>query len=84
MSVLHHSNSFRGMIEAFSVPEIMSETLKVRRLLRDSGSGGVRDVYSSFWTEWYQHVVWKQGADILLSQLNNVLRGKLYYFVNMW
>lgn len=52
--VLHHSNSFSEMIEAFSDPEIINKTLKVRRLLPDnsvemgSGSGVVRDVYSSF------------------------------------
>ncbi|XP_049900229.1 uncharacterized protein LOC126390120 [Epinephelus moara] len=58
--VLHHSNSFSEMIEAFSDPDIMNKTLKVRRLLPDntvekgSGSGVVRDVYSSFWVEFYE------------------------------
>ena len=34
--VLHHSNSFSEMIEAFSDPEILNKTLKVRRLLPDN------------------------------------------------
>ncbi|XP_061576483.1 uncharacterized protein LOC133442491 [Cololabis saira] len=58
--VLHHSNSFIEMIDAFSDPEILNKTLKVRRLLPDnsvekgSGSGVIRDVYSSFWAEFYE------------------------------
>ncbi|XP_035996096.1 uncharacterized protein LOC118563930 [Fundulus heteroclitus] len=58
--VLHYSNSFNEMIEAFSDPEILNKTLKVRRLLPDnsvergSGSGVIRDVYSSFWAEFYE------------------------------
>ncbi|KAM9717484.1 uncharacterized protein ACNS7B_021134 [Menidia menidia] len=58
--VLHYSNSFNEMIEAFSDPEILNKTLKVRRLLPDnsvergSGSGVNRDVYSSFWAEFYE------------------------------
>ena len=49
------------MIAAFSDPDIMYKTLKVKRLLPDhsvekgSGSGVVRDVYSSFWDkEFYE------------------------------
>ncbi|KAF3844212.1 hypothetical protein F7725_013553 [Dissostichus mawsoni] len=58
--VLHHSNSFNEVIAAFSDPDIMYKTLKVKRLLPDhsvekgSGSGVVRDVYSSFWEEFYE------------------------------
>ena len=58
--VLHHSNSFNEMIEAFFDPEILNKTLKFRCLLPDnsvekgSGSGVVRDVYSSFWAVFYE------------------------------
>ncbi|KAG9272835.1 hypothetical protein AMEX_G4595 [Astyanax mexicanus] len=58
--VLHYSNSFAEMIEAFSDPEIMNASLTVKRLLPDSsleagaGSGVLRDVYSCFWTEFYE------------------------------
>lgn len=58
--VLHHRNTFTEMIGAFSDPEIMNKTLKVKRLLPDnsvetaSGSGVVRDSFSSFWEEFYE------------------------------
>ncbi len=58
--VLHHSNSFSEMIEAFSDPEIMNKTLKIKRLPPDntvekaSGSGVARDSLSSFWEEFYE------------------------------
>lgn len=58
--ILHHSNSFSEMIEAFSDSEILNKALKVRCLLPDnslekvSGSGVIRDVYSSFWVEFYE------------------------------
>ncbi|XP_041834214.1 uncharacterized protein LOC121635197 [Melanotaenia boesemani] len=58
--VLHHTNSFSEMIVAFSNPEIMNKTLKVKRILPDnsvekgSGSGIVRDSFSSFWEEFYE------------------------------
>lgn len=58
--VLHHTNSFSEMIEAFSKPEIVNKTLKVKRLLPDnsvengSGSGVVRDSFSNFWEEFYE------------------------------
>lgn len=54
MLVLHLSNSFGEMIEAFSDPEILNKTLAFRHLLPDStvekgtSSGVIRDV-SSFW-----------------------------------
>ncbi|XP_057678137.1 uncharacterized protein LOC130907274 [Corythoichthys intestinalis] len=57
---LHHTNSFNEMIGTFSDPEILGKKLKIRRLLPDnsvemgSGSGVVRDVFSSFWAEFYE------------------------------
>ncbi|XP_023818529.1 uncharacterized protein LOC110016336 [Oryzias latipes] len=58
--VLHHANSFNEMIEAFTDTNILDKNLNIRRLLPDNsvekatGSGVVRDVYSSFWTEFYE------------------------------
>ncbi|XP_057688452.1 uncharacterized protein LOC130913681 [Corythoichthys intestinalis] len=57
---LHYTNSFSEMIRAFSDPEILNKKIKIRRLLphnsveMGSGSGVVRDVYSSFWAEFYE------------------------------
>lgn len=58
--VIHHTNSFSEMTEAFSDPEIMNKTLKIKRLLPDnsvekgSGSGVARDSLSRFWEEFYE------------------------------
>lgn len=59
--VLHHSNSFSEMIETFSDPKILNKTLTFKHLLPDNviemgtGSSVIRDVYSSFWAEFYEH-----------------------------
>lgn len=58
--IIHHANSFNHVIEEFSDPEILNQSLWVRRILPDnseeagSGSGVLRDMYSSFWSEFYE------------------------------
>ncbi|KAJ0022572.1 hypothetical protein NQD34_014706 [Periophthalmus magnuspinnatus] len=52
--MLHHANSFSEMIGAFSDDDILRKTIKVKRFLPDnrlekgSGSGLLKDVYTSF------------------------------------
>ncbi|KAK7893048.1 hypothetical protein WMY93_022200 [Mugilogobius chulae] len=58
--VLHEANSFNEMIGAFSDHDILSKIIKVTRISSDkslekgSGSGLLRDVYTSFWGEFYE------------------------------
>ncbi|KAJ0012742.1 hypothetical protein NQD34_017076, partial [Periophthalmus magnuspinnatus] len=58
--ILHHANSFSEMMGAFSDDDILRKTIKVKRFLPDnrlekgSGSGLLKDVYTSFWGEFYE------------------------------
>ncbi|XP_055051696.1 uncharacterized protein [Misgurnus anguillicaudatus] len=58
---IHYSNSFNDMIEAFSDNKIVTQSLSVQRILPNnseeagSGPGVLRDVYSSFWSDFYEH-----------------------------
>ncbi|CAM4635381.1 unnamed protein product [Leuciscus chuanchicus] len=58
---IHYSNSFSDMIEAYSDHKIVNQSLTVRRILPNnseeagSGPGVLRDVYSSFWSDFYEH-----------------------------
>ncbi|KAL0161727.1 hypothetical protein M9458_045452 [Cirrhinus mrigala] len=58
---IHYSHSFNDMIEAFSDHEIVTQSLTVKRILPNnseeagSGPGVLRDVYSNFWSDFYEH-----------------------------
>ncbi len=58
---IYYSHSFNDMIEAFSDHEIVTQSLTVRRILPNnseeagSGPGVLRDVYSNFWSDFYEH-----------------------------
>ncbi len=59
--IIHYSHSFNNMIEAFSDHEIVTQSLTVTRILPNnseeagSGPGVLRDVYSNFWSDFYEH-----------------------------
>lgn len=52
--VLHQSNSFSEMTEAFSDPDIMNKTVKVKHLFPDNSVERGIGWYSSFWAEFYE------------------------------
>jgi len=60
---IHYSNSFSDLMEAFSDHKIVNKSVTVRRILPNnseeagSGPGVLRDVYSSFWSDFYEHCI---------------------------
>ncbi|XP_072291357.1 uncharacterized protein [Eucyclogobius newberryi] len=58
--VLNQANSFSDMIGAFSDDNMLNKTIKIKRILPDkslekgSGTGLLKDVYTSFWGEFYE------------------------------
>ncbi|XP_060754238.1 uncharacterized protein LOC132865727 [Neoarius graeffei] len=57
--VIHHGNCLNEMISEFMDPAVLTQPLTIKRLLPDNteekavGSGVLRDVFSSFWQEFY-------------------------------